>query len=115
MNLNFNNKFNSVLDPDGKLRTVKYTADKKNGFQASIITDGKIVHHPQDPGEAHEQQPPVHAPRPVYPRPVHPQSEPVPIPPPAPVTHNPPATPKPQPPKAPASNSGEDDEEYDEG
>lgn len=39
----------SVLDPDGKLRTVKYTADKKNGFHASVITDGHVVHHPQDP------------------------------------------------------------------
>lgn len=39
----------SVLDPDGKLRTVKYTADKKNGFQAQIITDGHVIHHPQPP------------------------------------------------------------------
>lgn len=28
---------------------MKYTADKKNGFHASIITDGHVVHHPQDP------------------------------------------------------------------
>jgi len=31
----------SVVDPDGVLRTVKYTADKKNGFQAEVITSGK--------------------------------------------------------------------------
>ncbi|KAG4077481.1 hypothetical protein HA402_002908 [Bradysia odoriphaga] len=29
------------IDPDGVLRTVKYTADKKNGFQAEVITSGK--------------------------------------------------------------------------
>lgn len=40
---------NSVLDADGKLRTVKYTADKENGFQASIQKDGHVVHHPQEP------------------------------------------------------------------
>lgn len=28
---------------------MRYTADKKNGFHASIITDGHVVHHPQDP------------------------------------------------------------------
>lgn len=31
---------NSVLDPDGKFRTVKYTADKHNGFHARIFSDG---------------------------------------------------------------------------
>lgn len=31
----------SVVEPDGTLRTVRYTADKKNGFQAEIITNGK--------------------------------------------------------------------------
>lgn len=38
-----NNECNniSVVDPDGVLRTVKYTADKKNGFQAEVITNGK--------------------------------------------------------------------------
>lgn len=39
----------SVLDPDGVFRTVKYTADKHNGFQAQIITNGQgnsVSHHP---------------------------------------------------------------------
>lgn len=31
------------------MRTVKYTADKKNGFHASIHRDGHVEHHPQDP------------------------------------------------------------------
>lgn len=44
----------SVLDPDGKYRTVKYTADKHNGFQAEIITDGNLhtsTHYPMPPVE----------------------------------------------------------------
>lgn len=55
-----NKQINSVLDPDGKFRTVRYTADKKTGFHADIITDGHTVHHPQDPVK------PVHQ-DPVYP------------------------------------------------
>lgn len=43
----------SVLDPDGKLRTVKYSADKKNGFHASVVTDGHVVNHPQEPVQPH--------------------------------------------------------------
>lgn len=38
-NIGYSN--DSVVDPDGVLRTVKYTADKKNGFQAEVITSGK--------------------------------------------------------------------------
>lgn len=40
---------------------MKYTADKKNGFQASIITDGHVVHHPQEPVQPihHNQVPHV--------------------------------------------------------
>lgn len=38
---------NSVLDPDGRVRTVQYTADKAHGFQAKVITDGHVIHHPQ--------------------------------------------------------------------
>lgn len=34
-------KLYSVVDPDGVLRIVKYTADKHNGFQAEVITSGK--------------------------------------------------------------------------
>lgn len=34
----------SVVDPNGILRTVKYTADKHNGFQAKIFVDGKEQH-----------------------------------------------------------------------
>lgn len=54
-----NSRIISVLDPDGKLRTVKYTADKKNGFHASITRDGHVEHHPGDPVKPiHEQQTP---------------------------------------------------------
>lgn len=35
----------SVVDPNGILRTVKYTADKHNGFQAKIYVNGKEEHH----------------------------------------------------------------------
>ncbi|XP_037945257.1 protein PFC0760c-like [Teleopsis dalmanni] len=36
----------SVVDPDGTLRVVKYTADNVNGFQASVTKDGgsPIIH-----------------------------------------------------------------------
>ncbi|KAH8380622.1 hypothetical protein KR009_011791 [Drosophila setifemur] len=35
----------SVVDPDGTLRVVKYTADDANGFQAEVITNGvKTLH-----------------------------------------------------------------------
>lgn len=36
----------SVLDPDGKLRIVKYTVDKDSGFQAKVITDGHVIQMP---------------------------------------------------------------------
>lgn len=67
-----NKQVNSVLDPDGKFRTVKYTADKKNGFHASIITDGHVVHHPQDPVKPIYQDPVHHIPH----APPHPQEPP---------------------------------------
>uniref|UniRef100_A0A1B0CB87 Putative pupal cuticle protein n=1 Tax=Lutzomyia longipalpis TaxID=7200 RepID=A0A1B0CB87_LUTLO len=35
----------SVIDPDGTKRIVKYTADKHNGFQAQIFTNGKLEVH----------------------------------------------------------------------
>lgn len=34
-----------MVEPDGTVRTVKYTADKENGFQAQVITNGKVVEH----------------------------------------------------------------------
>lgn len=52
-----------MLDPDGKFRTVKYTADKHNGFHARIFADGHeypsypppqsaTAHHPTNgPGD----------------------------------------------------------------
>lgn len=52
-----NKQLNSVLDPDGKFRTVRYTADKHTGFHADIITDGHSVHHPQDPVKPIHQDP----------------------------------------------------------
>lgn len=40
-----------MVDPNGVLRVVKYTADKHNGFQAEVITSGghkqedEVVHY----------------------------------------------------------------------
>ena len=34
----------TVHQPDGKVRVVKYTADKHNGFQAEVLIDGKPLH-----------------------------------------------------------------------
>lgn len=68
----------SVLDPDGIFRTVKYTADKLNGFKASIITDGHVVHHPQDPVQPIHQNPPEVVPH----QPEAPHEPPKPAPPP---------------------------------
>ncbi|XP_022212402.2 uncharacterized protein LOC111067568 [Drosophila obscura] len=43
----------SVVDPDGTLRVVKYTADDANGFQAEVITNGvKSLHGHGDAGAA---------------------------------------------------------------
>lgn len=35
----------SFAQPDGKIRTVKYNADKHNGFQAEVLIDGKPLHY----------------------------------------------------------------------
>lgn len=37
----------TVHDPDGTIRTVEYTADKENGFNAVVHKSGHAV-HPQD-------------------------------------------------------------------
>ncbi|KAF5297638.1 hypothetical protein FQA39_LY11969 [Lamprigera yunnana] len=34
----------SLVEPDGTTRTVKYTADGKNGFNAEVIKSGHAVH-----------------------------------------------------------------------
>ncbi|XP_065338096.1 cuticle protein 19-like [Cloeon dipterum] len=39
----------TVHDPDGTIRTVKYTADKHHGFNAVVHKTGKS-HHPQHYG-----------------------------------------------------------------
>lgn len=50
----------SVVDPNGVLRVVKYTADKHNGFQAEVITSGgdkhgdEVVHYGAPAGDHHE-------------------------------------------------------------
>lgn len=44
----------SVVNPDGKLMVVKYSADKHNGFQAEVITDGKSN------GHGHAEAAPAH-------------------------------------------------------
>lgn len=35
----------SLVEPDGTVRTVKYTADKENGFRAQVFMNGKLVEH----------------------------------------------------------------------
>lgn len=40
--------FYRVVDPDGSLRVVKYSADNNKGFQAEVIHDGKSVVHGGD-------------------------------------------------------------------
>lgn len=45
----------SVLDPDGTLRTVKYTADDHNGFQAQVLLNGKPMEHAQPPAPHYPQ------------------------------------------------------------
>lgn len=35
----------TVAQPDGKIRTVKYTADKHGGFNAEVTIDGVPLHH----------------------------------------------------------------------
>jgi Insect cuticle protein len=35
----------SLVQPDGKTRTVKYTSDHHNGFQAEVLVDGHPLHH----------------------------------------------------------------------
>ncbi|XP_023174011.1 transcription elongation factor SPT5 [Drosophila hydei] len=49
----------SVVDPDGTLRVVKYTADDTNGFQAEVITNGVATlhgHGSEAGGAAHVEQ-----------------------------------------------------------
>lgn len=36
----------SLVEPDGSLRIVSYTADKHNGFQAVVEKHGQAVHTP---------------------------------------------------------------------
>lgn len=47
------NSPHSVVDPDGVLRVVKYTADKHNGFQAEVITSGGHKGHGGDDDGGH--------------------------------------------------------------
>lgn len=42
--------FCRVVDPDGSLRVVKYSADNNKGFQAEVIHDGKSTVHGLDGG-----------------------------------------------------------------
>lgn len=34
----------TLLEPDGTIRTVKYHADKHNGFNAEVIRSGHAIH-----------------------------------------------------------------------
>lgn len=43
----------SVLEPDGSIRTVDYTADAKNGFKAVVKTHGPNVHPVTESTHAH--------------------------------------------------------------
>lgn len=48
--------FYSVVEPDGTVRTVKYKADKENGFQAQVYMDGKLVEHGNTDSGSHESE-----------------------------------------------------------
>ncbi|XP_065164256.1 cuticle protein 19-like [Atheta coriaria] len=50
----------SVLEPDGTLRTVHYTADDHNGFNAVVSRSGHAIHPAAPP--VHVAPAPVHAP-----------------------------------------------------
>ncbi|PSN37960.1 hypothetical protein C0J52_10441 [Blattella germanica] len=43
----------SIMDADGTMRTVEYTADKHNGFNAIVKRTGH-AHHPSHKSESHE-------------------------------------------------------------
>lgn len=46
----------SIVEPDGSIRTVDYTADKENGFKAVVKTHGPNVHPiPEETKETHGQ------------------------------------------------------------
>lgn len=50
----------SLIDPLGKLRLVKYTADKEHGFRAEVYVDGKLLNddsHAQAHDDSHAQAP----------------------------------------------------------
>ncbi|XP_035786916.1 probable zinc transporter protein DDB_G0282067 [Anopheles albimanus] len=44
----------SLHQPDGKLRTVKYSSNKHSGFQAEVLIDGKPLHEEELAKLAHE-------------------------------------------------------------
>ncbi|KFB50669.1 hypothetical protein ZHAS_00018705 [Anopheles sinensis] len=44
----------SLHQPDGKLRTVKYSSSKHSGFQAEVLIDGKPLHEEELAKLAHE-------------------------------------------------------------
>ncbi|XP_053687049.1 uncharacterized protein LOC128736584 [Sabethes cyaneus] len=46
----------SVQQPDGKLRTVKYSANKHTGFHAEVLIDGKPLHQEELAKLAYEAQ-----------------------------------------------------------
>ncbi|XP_065164257.1 cuticle protein 7-like [Atheta coriaria] len=50
----------SLVEPDGTIRTVKYTADDHNGFNAVVIKSGHAVH--PAPVPVHHAVHAVHAP-----------------------------------------------------
>ncbi|KAL5290271.1 hypothetical protein ACFFRR_009923 [Megaselia abdita] len=43
-----------VVDPDGSLRVVKYSADNNKGFQAEVIHDGKSIVHGRDSNDNYD-------------------------------------------------------------
>ncbi|XP_069705126.1 cuticle protein 8-like [Periplaneta americana] len=55
----------SLVEPDGTTRTVKYTSDKHNGFNAEVIKSGHATHPASAPKKVvytHEPIPQAHAP-----------------------------------------------------
>lgn len=58
----------SVVDPDGNLRVVKYTADHENGFQAEVTSNGlgTTVHGHQPVSYTPMPNPPTNTPPPLH-------------------------------------------------
>lgn len=68
----------SLVEPDGSIRTVDYTADDINGFNAVVTKTAPSVHHAQVVAPVVHK--PVYAPAPIVHKPIYA---------PAPIVHKP--------------------------